>query len=199
MTSELFEQIFIKELMPFIEEINSNNSMIKLNDLTYCKKATYEAYQKLKEKYKDQIFEKDTPEPLLDRHKIASCVCGAFLQIPIFNRTTLIKYIKQEKLKVEVYFYYANEFVAFYAGIKFLSFFMIDDHANNLAMVRSILKDFPLMPQTTNNKRGFWNSVLFNLSQINDKSQIGVLHYDMYSYAMFFFQLEQYFNIATSV
>ncbi len=198
MTRELFGQIFTKELKPFIDEINSNNSMIKLNNLAHCKDAAYDAYQELIGKYKERIFEKDTPEPLLDRHKIAACICGAFLQVPVFNKTALVEYITREKQKVEVYFYYVNEFVAFYAGIKFLSFFMIEDYIDNTAMIRSILKDFPLMPKTTKNKRGFWNSVLFNLSQVKDEGQIGVSHYDMYSYAMFFFQLEQYFSMAIS-
>ena len=53
------------------------------------------------------------------------------------------------------------------------------------------------MPATTQSKRGFWNIVLFNISQIKNKDQIGVEHYDMYSYAMFFFLLEQYYDVCS--
>lgn len=106
----------------------------------------------------------------------------------------LIDYIKKERQKVEVYFYYVNEFIAFRAAIKFLSFFMVNERKGQEEAIRAILRDFPQMPPTTKNKRGFWNSVVFNLSQVKDGQQIGVEHYDMYAYAMFFFWLESYFN-----
>lgn len=71
---------------------------------------------------------------------------------------------------------------------------MIDDNKEELETVRTIVKEFPKAPSVTKNKKGFWNSVLFNMAQTKDENQIGLEHYDVYSYAMFFFWLEHYFN-----
>ncbi|MCM1087520.1 MAG: hypothetical protein NC419_05140 [Muribaculaceae bacterium] len=194
MKKELFDRIFDNEILPFIEEIHANNSMIELKNLTECKAEIYAEYTKLNCKYKAQIFERDSDKVLLDRHKVAACVCGAFIKVSVFNKTKLIQYIKDERRKVEVYFYYVNELVALFAATKFLSFFMVSDRKEQIDIVRKIRNEFPMMPPITKNKRGFWNSVLFNLSQVKDQDQIGLEHYDMYSYAMFFFWLETYFN-----
>ncbi|MDE6664443.1 MAG: hypothetical protein K2K46_14050 [Lachnospiraceae bacterium] len=194
MKKELFDRIFDNEILPFINEINGNNSMIEMKDLVKCKADIHNEYMKLNSMYKEQIFDKDLDKELLDRHKVASCVCGAFLKVPVFNKTKLIQYIKAEHKKVEVYFYYVNELVALFAATKFLSFFMIADNKEHIDLVHEIHRNFPMMPPITKNKRGFWNSVLFNLSQIKDEKQIGLENYDMYSYAMFFFLLETYFN-----
>lgn len=189
-----FNNIFDDTIMPFINEICENNSLITINDLDKCKEEIYKAYTELNKRYKGQIFEKDADKVLLDRHKVASCICGAFLRFPIFNKTNLMVYLQKERSAVEVYFYYVNELVALYAAIRYLSFFMIYENQQQDRVVQKILSSFPEAPPITKNKRGFWNSVLFNLSQIKDEGQIGINHYDIYSYAMFFFWLERYFN-----
>lgn len=198
MKRDLFDRIFDNAILPFIKEINDNNSMIELKDLTKCKADIYDEYIALYSIYKNQIFGRDKDTGLLDRHKVASCVCGAFLKVSVFNKTKLIEYITNEKEKVEVYFYYVNELVALFAAAKFLSFYMMTDNKGQIEVVRNIYENFPIMPPITKNKRGYWSSVLFNLSQIKDDNQIGLEHYDMYSYAMFFFLLEIYFNKATA-
>lgn len=70
---------------------------------------------------------------------------------------------------------------------------------------REIIEKFPLLPNTTNCKQGVWNVTLYNLSQIKvDKSEspeqysIGLEHYDMYAYSMYFYWLELYFNMKRS-
>lgn len=194
MDQQLFNRIFDNDILPFILEIRDNNSMIILNDLTECKIKLYRKYSELNKSYKEQIFVNGKDEALLDRHKIASCICGAFLWVPVFDKTRLIQYLKEERKKVEVYFYYVNELVAFVAASRFLAFFMIDDKREQLEMVRAIVREFPKAPSVTKNKRGFWSSVLFNMNQIKDENQIGLEHYDIYSYAMLFFWLESYFN-----
>lgn len=190
----MFDEIFDNDILPFIQEIKDNNSMIVLKDLAKCKVEIYNEYIRLKDKYKGQIFEKDADVVLLDRHKIAACVCGAFLSVCVFNKTNLVKYIQTTGQRVDVYFFYVNEMAALYAATKFLSFFMVKERLNQIKVVRAIVSDFPKVPPITKNKRGFWNSVLFNLAEIKDDDQIGIEHYDMYSYAMFFFWLENYFN-----
>lgn len=194
MDQVLFDRIFDKDILPFIQEIDNNNSMIGIKDLAKCKVEIYREYTRLNDKYKQQIFEKDADVVLLDRHKIAACVCGAFLRVSVFNKSELVKYIQTTGQRIEVYFFYVNEMVALYAATKFLSFFMVKERQKQLEVVRAIVSEFPKVPPITKNKRGFWNSVLFNLAEIKDEKQIGIEHYDMYSYAMFFFWLENYFN-----
>ena len=194
MTKEEFFIIFDNDISPIIQEIKDNNSMVQLNNLDECKEKIYKEYIMLNQRYKQHIFEPDEDRVLLDRHKVAACICGAFLKVPVFNKQPLIDYIKKERQKVEVYFYYVNEFVAFRAAVKFLSFFMVNERKGQEEAVRAILRDFPQMLPITKNRRGFWNSVVFNLSQVKDAEQIGVEHYDMYAYAMLFFWLESYFN-----
>lgn len=195
MDKNLFDYIFDLVIYPKVEEMVANNSLIKLNDKQVCKRNLYNEYCRLNDRYKEQIFGKNE-KALLDRHKIAACVCGAFLKVPVLNKTKLVDQIVEQKSGVEVYFYYVNEIIALFAASKFLSFFMVNDRlkAGDQAAAEAVFKDFPLMPPINKNKKGFWSSVLFNLSEIKDESQIGIEHYDMYSYAMFFYWLENYYN-----
>ena len=192
MTREQFDAIFQTELYPFIQEIKQNNPLIEINNMGIIKAQLYQEYSKLRQQYRSQIFNNDK-EDLLDRHRVASCVCGAFLRVPIFDKTKLIKKLKDERMKIESVFYYVNELVAFFAGIRYLTMFMVNDKADSLQDVKDILAEFPIMPQVTKSKTGFWNIVLFNLSQIKDETQIGLNKYDLYSYAMFYYWLEQYY------
>lgn len=193
MDKQNFYKIFDNEIVPFIRQIEDNNSLIKANDLNKCKVEIYNKYNHIKQQYKNVIFGKNT-QRLLDRHKIASSICGAFLCIPVFNKTELMKNLKKTRVPVEAYFYYVNELVAFYAGYKYLSFYMI--YGRSSKEIEVIIENFPIIPPTIkNNAHGSLSSILFNLSQIKDKEQIGIEKYDKYSYAMFFFMLENYFYL----
>jgi len=189
---KLFDKIFDEEIYTIIHELDKNNAMIKIKDLNNCKIEIFKEYQDLNRQYKEHVFSK-TEQCLLDRHKVASCICGAFLRVSVLDKSKLVDQIKKEKQPVEAIFYYVNEFVAFYAGCRYLSFFMACDKSDNILLVKDILKEFPRMPQTSKSKKGFWNCVLFNLSQIKDETQIGLAHYDLYVYAMLFFYLEEFF------
>lgn len=192
MTKELFDKIFDYGIQNFITEVQENNPRIKTHNLQERKQKAYRAYEDLMSHYRSAIFSKDD-NCLLDRHRIASCICGAFLKTDIFNKSDLVEQIKQTKTGVEAAFYYVNELVALHAGCKYLSYFMGCDKKDDPDLFLNIMRKFPNIPQTTLVKRGFLSCVLFNLSQIKDEGQIGIAHYDMYSYAMLFFHLEQGF------
>ena len=72
---------------------------------------------------------------------------------------------------------------------------MIYDCVGKREKQEKIYRYFPIMPRTIKNEdgHGCLNSFLFNLSRIKDEKQIGLEHYDLYSYAMQFFMLESYF------
>lgn len=192
MTKEVFDKIFVWGIQNFIMEIQNNNPLIKTNDIQECKRKAYESYNSLIRQYKDHIFSK-ADNCLLDRHRVASCICGAFLNANFFNKTDLLNQIINSKKGVEAGFYYVNEWVAFHAGCRCLAYFMAYDNRDKQDVFLNIIENFPNLPQTTLVKTGFLNCILFNLSQIKDESQIGISHFDIYAYAMFFFNLEQNF------
>ena len=105
---------------------------------------------------------------------------------------------------MEAYVFYANELIALTAATKFLSYFMVSEKAKtgNKEAAREIIEKFPLLPNTLNCKQGFWSVTLYNLSQIrvddpknSARYSIGLEHYDMYAYSMYFYWLELYFNM----
>ncbi len=192
MTKEVFNKIFDWGIQNFITEIQANNPLIKTYDLQECKNKAYVSYDRLIHQYKNNIFSK-ADNCLLDRHRVASCICGAFLKTDVFNKTDLLEQIKRSKKGVEAVFYYVNEWVAFHAGCRYLSCFMAYDNRDKHDVFLNIIKNFPNLPQTTLVKKGFLNCILFNLSQVKDEGQIGMAHYDLYAYAMLFFNLEQNF------
>lgn len=192
MTRELFDKIFDREIVPEIEVLRANNPLIKTKNLELCKEQIYREYQHLRGIYKTQIF--STTENLLDRHKVASCICGAFLKVSIYTKDDLFfEKIKRDKSRIESFFYYVNELIAVYAANRYLSFFMIKG-SGNAAFKKNVIEHFPECPPLVRSEYGFWSNVAFNLSQVKYREQIEEC-YDIYSYAMFFFMLESHFNV----
>lgn len=199
MTQEKFEMIFDNEIMPFIQEIQDNNPRIKMKNMVLCKRDIFREYCKLNETFKEVVFSKDSLN-LLDRHKVASCICGAFLRVSVFNKQELINEIKESREKIEALFFYVNELVAFHAGCKFLSFFMvneIDKMYHDKEKSRHIIENFPVFPPVRKATRGCYSNILFYLSRIKDDEEIGLEHYDKYSYSMYFYMLEEYYYKTT--
>ena len=125
MEYKLYTDIFDKHILKDIKQIRDSNSKISVSNVDVCKKQIYEEYQNLHSLYKHQIFNKDSDSVLLDRHKVAACICGAFLKVPIFHKDSLIKYIQETREPIEAYFYYVNELISLVAASKYLSFFMV--------------------------------------------------------------------------
>lgn len=205
MNFEEFTEIFNESILPEIKEISEKITFIKAKNMLLCRRKIYDAYKNLNDLYKKQIFNK-TEKVLLDRHKVASCMCGAFLKVCVFNfsKSKLIKYLKENHLAVEAYVFYANELIALRAATKFLSYFMVSEKAKagDYEAAREIIEKFPLPLKTSNCKLGFWSITLYNLSQIrvnepknSTRYSIGIEHYDMYAYSMYFYWLELYFNM----
>ncbi len=192
MTKEMFNEIFDNEILPFIDEIQQNNLKIVKKNMEKCKKEIYEEYKILNGDFKETIFGNTDAGTLLDRHKVAACICCAFLKVSVFYKDELIAQIKETKQPVEMYFYYVNEMVAFYAGCRFLSFFMSSEHMQARKMAEEVIRAFPILPPVKKNSKECYDSILFNLSQIKTK-KIGLDHFDVYSYSMFYFMLESYF------
>lgn len=123
----MFNDIFDREILPFIDEIQQNNGPVRKKDIEVCKEEIFSEYDVLREDLKGKIFGDKSAEKVLDRHKIAACICAAFLKVSVFNKSAMVERIKETKEKVAAYFYYVNEIVAFEAGCRFLSFFMTSE------------------------------------------------------------------------
>lgn len=193
MTKDQFDILYDTFAKPLIDEMCSNNSLVVAKDYEKCKANIYKEYESMRIKYRSAVFNKEETE-LLDRHKVASCICGAILKCSVIDKTELIKRIINEKGAVETYFYYVNEAVAFMFASKVLMVFMMNDYSLDIETQKVIYSQFPIMPQTNCSKVSVFYNVLFNMSQIKDNYQIGIENYDMYSYAMFFYFLECYFS-----
>lgn len=196
MNIDMFHKIYDGEIMSFIQQIQDNNSKIKMKEPEICKRQIYREYCELNAGFKEVIFNGQSDNKVLDRHKIASCICGAFLKVSVFDKTELAKYIKDTGKKTEAFFFYANELVAFYAGCRFLSFFMVNDTLknHNYEKASSIIKRFPILPLAKNTTLGSYSNLLFYLSRIKDEKEIGLKHFDKYSYSWNYYMLEEYFN-----
>lgn len=197
MNIQLFNEIFDNEIMPFINEIQENNPKIKIKNLDICKKEIFKQFNILNTQFKNVIFGDQTDVHILDRHKIASCICGSFLKVSVFNKQELVDDIKTTGTKVETFFYYVNEFVAFYAACRFLSFFMVSESLNHNQKNKAIhiIENFPKLPQVKNTSLGSYSNILFYLSRIKDEQDIGLMHYDKYIYSLYFYMLEEYYNL----
>lgn len=193
MTREEFDNIYDEIVYPFIQEVVENNSLIDLKNQDMCKQQIYSEYERLNRQYKTNVFNRVDGE-LLDRHKVAACVCGAFLKVCVIDKTRLVKQIQADGRKVESWFFYVNELVAYIAAIRVLALFMIHDYKADENKQICIMNEFPRMPDATHSKVGVLNSILFDLAQIKDETQIGIDHYDMYAYALIFFMQEIQFR-----
>ncbi len=195
MTKGMFDYVFDSEISPFIDEIQQNNHLIKKKNIGICKNEIYKEYCALREHLKEIIFGDKETDKLLDRHKVAACICAAFLKVSVFNKDLMLQKIQETRARVGSYFYYVNEMVAFMAGCYFLSFFMTSEcimHKDKNKAER-IVREFPVLPCVKQSTLGCYDSILFNLSQIKT-DEIGLEHFDIYSYSMFFFMLESYYN-----
>ncbi len=194
MTRDMFDDIFDSEILPFIDEVQENNGLIQKKDMGQCKEEIYNEYIALRNDLKKIIFGDKVNDNVLDRHKIAACICAAFLKVSVFNKSAMIERIKETKQRVEAYFYYVNEMVAFQAGCIFLSFFMTSEYKEDREKAERVIREFPKLPPVKTSKLGCYDSIVFNLAQVKTE-KIGIDHFDVYSYSMFFFMLENYYNM----
>ncbi|MDE7418109.1 MAG: hypothetical protein K2N44_17710 [Lachnospiraceae bacterium] len=193
MIESMFNEIFDREILPLIDEIQQNNGLIRKKNIETCKKEIYNEYNVLRADLKDKIFGDKSADKVLDRHKVAACICAAFLKVSVFDRNSMINRILETRERVEAYFFYVNEIVAFEAGCRFLSFFMISECVEDRNKAERIIREFPKLPPVKTSTLDCYDCIVFNLSQINTE-KIGIEHFDIYSYSMFFFLLESYYN-----
>lgn len=192
MIKKQFDEVFDNDILPFIEEIQANNRLVRTKDLADCKDKIFNEYAMLRNRLKDKIFGDKSDVNVLDRHKVAACMCAAFLKVSVFYKNEIVDLIRRQQEPIEAYFFYVNEMVAFQAGCVFLSVFMTNEHKDDPRRAEKIISEFPKLPPMKKSTVSFYENIMFNLSQIKTE-QIGLEHFDTYIYSMFFFMLETYF------
>lgn len=192
MNKEQFDKFFEVCIAEQIKELSDNNSLITVNELEHCKGKILNDYDNLRNQMKHTVFKNVYPK-VMDRHRIAACMCGAMLKNEVFDTSKMVEHMKKTGVSFEAGFQYANEVISLYSGYKVLSFFMMNDFKDNCDLREKIRVDFPVFPDTRQVKTEFMNVLCFNLHQIKDARQIGINHYDPYAYAVIYFWLEEYF------
>lgn len=128
----------------------------------------------------------------LDRHKLASCICGALIEIKPLEGFHGAKINK-----------YANELFALYVGLNVIKVFMIRDlviRPDKMRTMVNYLKDhftmeFPSLEYNVCDKRCYANNLRNALSvthHICEFKHSECFHYDIMAYAKIFYHLELY-------
>lgn len=128
----------------------------------------------------------------LDRHKIASCMCGAILEVQ-----PLVGYNGAQILRN------ANEAVALYVGLNVVKFYIIQSLLGTIEdsfkqqTAKMHLRDhvemqFPPNICDTNQYRQNLANALYRTHQKCDISRNECFRYDIWAYAEIFYHLERY-------
>ena len=149
-------------------------------------------WDKFKE-YKNKAL-KNMSGKRLDRHKLASCICGAIIEVKPL--TSLRGKIRRN----------ANEIFALEVGLNVIKFYMmcgllkdIEDDVLKFDALRYLKEEFKMqfpsidknICDTQNYKDNFYNS-LFWSHHICDITNKECFHYDIWAYAKLFYHLELY-------
>lgn len=132
----------------------------------------------------------------LDRHKLASCICGAIVEIrPLvgFNGVRINKY--------------ANEMLALQIGLDVVKVYMIRDLICDLKISKEYIDgvieymkdnfnmDYPLLKDNICDKHDYQTNLrnaLFRTHSFCDFKKNECFQYDIFSYAKIFYHLELY-------
>lgn len=158
-------------------------------------KSTYITIWEEYEKYRNQMLQ-NVKSKRLDRHKIASCLCGAVLEVQPLTEC------KNKKIKKN-----ANEILALHSGIAVIKYFMIYEYINKLSLsndekikMRDYLKEnfFIQFPHSKENicdiqeysknivNALFWSR--FTCELLNKQC----FKYEPWAYATIFYHIEAY-------
>lgn len=143
------------------------------------------------EEYKEKALE-DMAGTRLDRHKLASCICGAVLDLK-----PLMGYNGAQILRD------ANEKLALFVGLEVIKFYMmytLADKKNQLAefeYFKDNLKEnfeikFPDTVRDTQEYRKNLTNALYRTRKKCDIVRKKCFHYDIWIYAKIFYHLELY-------
>jgi len=133
--------------------------------------------------------------PKLDRHKLASCICGAIIE------TQPISYLSKNQVPKR-----ANEILALYVGLGVIKYFMMYDIVNDLPASEEtqnlktyLSNNFNIfLPALDNNicdtqeyEQNLLNALLWTHHKCVQTNK-ECFHYDIWAYAKIFYHIELY-------
>lgn len=185
--SSTFNKLFKEILADYLDHIFTRFP-------NYCIDRTmkYNLYKKFDDNRKIAISHMDSPK--LDRHKLASCMCGAIIEVQPIRLLSNRQFCPPR----------ANEMFGLFSGLGIVKDFMIYDVLDNISSfkerqsIKLYLKDnFHVLLPTLDDKicdtqeyaENLYNSLLWTHSQCNYKAS-ECYHYDIWSYATIFYHIE---------
>lgn len=172
-------------------------SQICYANINYCVKPKFGndeihiAIWKKYEEYKEKAL-LNMSGTRLDRHKLASCICGTLIEIqPLegFNGAKISKY--------------ANEIFALHVGLNVIKVYMIRDldiqseEMSSLVgyMKENFIMDFPALEYNVCDKHSYADNLqnaLFGTHHRCEYKRSECFHYDIMAYSKVFYHLELY-------
>ncbi len=186
-TSALLCQNIIKEFLVQICANNKNYSVkYKIED-----EDIYISIGKKFDEYRKKALLNNSTERI-DRHKLASCICGAIIEIKPLEGLNGAKINK-----------YANEILALYVGLNVIKAYMIYDmnipEEDKTIAIEYIKEnfdmEFPSLECNISTKRDYCSDLintLFHTHHLCNVKGKECFHYDILAYSKIFYHLEVY-------
>lgn len=180
--SKTFKQLYFSIIDDFLAQICNS-------DLNYCVRDYYIPYEisRIFEEYKNQAVSK-MPGKRLDRHKLASCICGA-----IIKAKPLVGFQGAVILKK------ANEILGLHVGMAVLKYYMLYDLQCETDAYEYLRENFELQFPSLNENICDTQEYKINLSnalywshKLCEITQNECFCYDIWAYAKIFYHLELY-------
>lgn len=171
-----------------------NHIFVKFHDYCVDRDIQYKLYEKY-EKYR-RIADEHMESPKLDRHKLASCMCGAIIELQPIRRLSNPQVCPKR----------ANELFALYVGIGIIKYFMIYDvlykipSAEEKLAIKHYLKDhFEIILPNLDDKicdtqeytENLCNALLWTHTECSYRSS-ECYRYDIWAYSTIFYHIEAY-------
>lgn len=192
--SETYKRLHCDIIEAFIEQICSHYEEYFMRYITRNEKTAIAMWKKFEEYRKKSSLNMSSSR--LDRHKLASCICGTIIEVrPL-----------EGKKNAEIY-KTANEILALHTGLSVVKLYMIDDLAKELKIPEEedneitnyMYKNFNMqLPSLEENicdvqeyEKNLLNALYWSHSKCTTLNK-ECFHYDVWAYAKIFYHLELY-------
>lgn len=188
--SEAFALLWQKIIKEFLDQICANNQNYSIKYINEDEDV-FIAIKKKFEEYKARVLS-CVHGMRLDRYKLASCICGAIIEIKPLVGLNGVKISK-----------YANEILALHVGLYVIKAYMVyeldfpeeDMYKYVIYMDYNFNMKFPSLKDNIRFKCDYYTDLintLFNTHHLCNVKENECFHYDILAYSKIFYHLEVY-------
>lgn len=193
--SDTYITFFNHIIGPYLTQIISKYPDYCLRSRNIPREIGY-AYEEYKENAISHMKKlKNTEKPKLDRHKLASCICGAII------KAQPISYLLKKQIPNGV-----NEILALHVALGVIKYFMIYEIVHKIpafeerqAVKSYLVENFCIILPTKDTnicdtqeyEQNLYNALLWSHDRC-DKTGDGNFHYDIWAYATIFYHIESF-------